>query len=248
MMIGAVGEDQLAPIALRELTAAGVDISGVARLQAPTGAAFIAVDAKGENNIVVAAGANARARASQASTVAIGAGDTLLMQREVPEGEMLAAARMAKAAQARVILNLAPFAPLDPGWNDCLDVLILNEHEARGHAASLGWGETDPVDIVRRATRQHDVLVIVTLGGEGAFAADRLRECRLPAPDVNVVDTVGAGDALCGAFAAALDAGLDWPDALRRGLAAGSLACTRPGAQPSLPHASEIDALLDPAP
>jgi ribokinase len=243
-MIGAVGDDQLAEVALRELAEAGVDLSGVARVAAPTGAAFIAVDPLGENNIVVAAGANGLARPVGAALAAIGSADTLLLQREVPERELLAAAHMARAAGSRVMFNLAPFSPLDPGWWGYLDVLVVNEHEARDLAESLGWSEADPVTIARRIARDRKLLVIVTLGGEGAFGVDPVRECRLPAPRVTVIDTVGAGDALCGALAAALDAGLDWPDALRRGLAAGSLACTRAGAQPSLPRAAEIDALL----
>jgi ribokinase len=92
-MVGAVGRDGFADAALASLVAAGIDTSRIARVEAPTGAAFIAVDAEGRNQIVVAAGANAHARATQLDGLAAGPGDTLMLQWEVPEPEIRAAAR-----------------------------------------------------------------------------------------------------------------------------------------------------------
>ena len=137
MLVGAVGRDGFAEIALGLLAQDGVDLLHVARDEAPTGAAFIAVDAAGSNQIVVAAGANALARADAVEALKPGEGDLLLLQREVPEGECLRAARAMRAGGGRVILNLAPAGAPDPALLALTDILIVNEHEALILAGSL---------------------------------------------------------------------------------------------------------------
>ena len=97
--------------------------------------------------------------------------------------------------------------------------------------------------IAREIERRHGIATLVTLGAAGAVGFFERREYRAPAPKVTVVDTTAAGDSFVGAFAAALDRGRDFAAALRLGLAAGSLACTKPGAQPSMPYADEIERL-----
>ncbi len=243
-LFGAVGRDAFAEVALSLLAADGIDLAGVARVDAPTGAAFIAVDAEGSNQIVVAAGANAHARADALAGLVLGEGDILLLQREVPEAECLAAARLMKAAGGRVILNLAPAGPPDPALLACLDVLIVNEHEALVLAQSLGWPEGEPDAIARRCDGERGIACIVTLGAEGVVGWHGGVRRRLAAPVVAVLDTVAAGDSFTGAFAAALSAGYGFSGALQRGLAAGSLACTVAGAQPSLPRREAIEALV----
>ncbi|HEY5796281.1 MAG TPA: ribokinase [Bosea sp. (in: a-proteobacteria)] len=244
VLVGAVGRDGFAEIALSLLAADGVDLSHVARVEAPTGAAFIAVDAAGSNQIVVAAGANAMARAEALAGMTLGEGDILLLQREVPEGECLAAARLMKRAGGRVVLNLAPAGPPAEELLGCLDVLVVNEHEALVLAQSLGWPEREPDDIARRCDAERRIACIVTLGGEGVVGWHGGVRRRLAAPVVAVVDTVAAGDSFTGAFAAALSAGYGFSGALQRGLAAGSLACTVAGAQPSVPRREAIEALV----
>lgn len=241
-LVGAAGRDDFADAALALLAADGVDLTGVARVDAPTGAAFIAVDAKGENAIVVASGANAFARADALEAMTLGPGDTLLLQRETPEAENLAAARRAKAAGARVILNLAPAGALPDAWFEVLDALILNEHEAAALGAGMGVGSA-PDAVARAIDARRGVACVVTLGGEGAIAWTGGVRREAPAPAIEVVDTTGAGDAFVGAFAAALDHGLHIGGALLRGVAAGGLACTTAGAQTSLPRGEEIEAL-----
>ncbi|MGH6781802.1 MAG: PfkB family carbohydrate kinase, partial [Sphingomonadaceae bacterium] len=130
VLAGAVGRDAFAEVALSLLAADGVDLARVERVEAPTGAAFIAVDAAGANQIVVAAGANAHARADGLQDLPLGKRNILLLQREVPEEACIAAARLAKQAGGRVILNLAPAGSPAPELLDCLDMLIVNEHEA----------------------------------------------------------------------------------------------------------------------
>lgn len=243
-LVGAAGRDAFADIALALLAADGVDLSRVARVEAPTGAAFIAVDHAGSNQIVVASGANALASAHAIEAMSLGEQDLLLLQREVPEEQCLAAARLMKRAVGRVILNLAPAGPPSAALLDLVDVLIVNEHEARVLARSLGWSEEEPDAIARRVDAELRVACVATLGAEGAVGWHGGVRRRLEAPHVAVVDTVAAGDSFTGAFAAALDAGLGFSAALQRGLAAGSLACTGAGAQPSVPRKAEIELLL----
>jgi len=243
-LVGAVGRDSFAEIALGLLAQDGVDLSHVARVEAPTGAAFIAVDAAGSNQIVVAAGANALARADAVEALKPGEGDLLLLQREVPEGECLRAARAMRAGGGRVILNLAPAGEPAPELLALTDILIVNEHEALILAGSLGWTETEPDAIARRIDGERGIACIVTLGAAGAVGWHGGVRRRLEAPMVEAVDTVAAGDSFVGAFAAALQAGFGFSGALQRGLAAGSLACTVAGAQPSVPYREAIEALV----
>lgn len=242
-MVGAVGRDGFAEIALGLLAEDGVDLAHVARVEAPTGAAFIAVDAAGSNQIVVAAGANALARADAVEALKPGEGDMLLLQREVPESECLRAAQAMRGGGGRVILNLAPAGEPAPELLALTDILIVNEHEALILAGSLGWTETEPDAIARRIDGERGIACIVTLGSAGAVGWHGGVRRRLEAPVVDAVDTVAAGDSFVGAFAAALQAGFGFSCALQRGLAAGSLACTVAGAQPSVPRREAIEAL-----
>jgi ribokinase len=243
-LFGAVGRDAFAEIALSLLEAEGVDLSHVARVAAPTGAAFISVDADGANQIVVAAGANALAEPGGLAMQPLSDATILLLQRETPEAAGLAAARLVKQAGGRVILNLAPAGVPDPELLAVVDILIANEHEALVLAQALGWRDLDPEEIARRVDAERGIICIVTLGADGVVAWQGGLRRRLPAPAVTVVDTVAAGDSFVGAFAAALRRGYGLSGALQRGLAAGSLACTREGAQPSIPYGAEIERLV----
>ena len=244
-LVGAVGRDGFGEAALALLAADGVDLSGVARRDEPTGAAFIAIDRDGANQIIVAAGANAAAEPETLRRMPLGATDILLLQCEVPAASNLAAAQAMEAAGGRVILNLAPAEAPASALLACLDVLIVNEHEALVLAQSLGWPEREPEAIAQKLDAERSIATVATLGAAGVVAWQGGIRHRLPAPQVTVVDTVAAGDSFTGAFAAKLAAGGDFAQALCHGLAAGSLACTRPGAQPSIPYETEIAALAD---
>ncbi|MCP8938131.1 ribokinase [Alsobacter sp. SYSU M60028] len=239
-LVGAVGRDPFADIALSLLAEDGVDLSRVARAAAPTGAAFISVDDAGENAIVVASGANAAVSAAQLDGLRLGARDTLLLQREVPEGEAAEAARRMREAGGRVILNAAPAGAIAPELLAALDILVVNEHEAAIVGAALGIsGEPDA--IAREIDARRGVATIVTLGAEGAIGWTGGVRRAAPSLPVTPVDTTAAGDTFCGAFAAGLDAGFGFTTALARAAAAGSLACTKAGAQPSIPRREAID-------
>lgn len=241
VMAGAVGTDAFADLALSALVAEGVDVTRVARAGGPTGAAFIAVDAQGQNQIVVAAGANGKASAASLSGLSLGNGDWLMLQWEVPEAEILAAARFARAAGASVMLNRAPAGPVSEELIRTLDAVVVNEHEVMALGESLAPGAADPDAVARALSETYGTMAVVTLGGAGALAWHRGIRHDAPALDVTVVDTTAAGDTFCGALAAALDRSRGLESALDFACAAGSLACTTFGAQTSVPHRPLIE-------
>lgn len=242
-MFGAVGSDSFAEPACALLRRDGVDLQGVARVAASTGIALIHVDAHGENSITVIPGANALARAAQVDEALLRPGGVLLMQLETRLTEVQALARRARARGARVILNAAPSAPLADDMLASIDALIVNEGEAASLAASRGID--DPVRFAEMCNERHGPAVIITRGARGALALHHGEKSTVPAPLLKVVDSVGAGDAFVGAFAAAFERGAPFARAVREGVAAGSLACTAAGAQAALPCRRAIEALAD---
>ncbi len=237
-MAGAVGDDAHGRLLLAALAENGVDARLVTVVAAPTGCAVVAVDANGENLILVAGGANALARAAQVPDAALGPQTTLLLERETEPGEIAALAARAHAAGNRVILNLSPMGPVPEALFASLDFLVVNQHEA---AALLGAEVGDDGGATALAQR-HGIAVVVTLGAAGAVAARPDGSgLRVPALAVEPVDTTGAGDAFVGALAASLDRGEGLADALRRASVAGALACLKVGAQSALPTAKEIE-------
>ncbi len=241
-LVGAIGYDAFADIALIELKPSGVDVSGVARPSATTGLAIITVDEKGENTIVVSPGANAHANATSIPVGAFGPRDTLLLQMEVPFAQSLAAAKIARTAGARVILSVAPYAALPAEDIAAFDMIIVNEHEAADLAKHLGIAARGADATVTALARRLGRSVIATLGPEGAIAATGSEVIRVPALPVTAIDTTGAGDTFCGVLAAFLDEGADLRTAMAKAAIAGSLAVTKEGAQPSFPVRAEIDA------
>jgi len=241
-LFGHVGRDAMAEVALSLLGRAGVDCTGVATSEEPTGVALIQVAADGENTIAVAAGANALTRADQVADALLSASTTVLLQLEVPLREVAALARRAAVRGARVILNAAPAAPLTSDLLADVDVLIVNATEAEALARAHG---VDGVRALSTAFAHAARTVIVTRGAEGVLYAAQGEIHARKAPRVDAIDTVGAGDAFAGALAAALDRGADLDRAVSDGLAAGALACTRAGAQPAMPSRDEIRALAD---
>ncbi len=245
-LVGACGADGFAAPALKLLREAGVDLSATREVAKPTGAAFIVVDPSGENAIIVASGANREARAAQLEGIAFGAGDLLLLQRETPDAEVEAAALLARRRGAKVMLNLAPAGVPSAALIGALDYLCMNEHEAATLGAASGIATREAGGIAAELTRCHRFSTLVTLGAAGAVGFVGGERFAASAPKVAAVDTTGAGDTFVGALAAALDSGLSFAAAMRRGVIAGSLACAKRGAQTSMPSKAEIDALAGP--
>jgi ribokinase len=228
--VGAVGDDDLGAAAVDALAEAGVATGAIARLDATaTGVALIAVDAEGRNQIAVASGANARVDASMVDAALadepLGPDDVVLLGFEVPDEAVVAGARAAAAAGARAILNPAPARDLPDGARDGL-LLTPNGLEA----AAL-TGETEPAAAARALARRTGAPVLVTVGADGALLVDGGDCVAIAAPEVEVVDTTGAGDAFNGALAAALAAGRDLEAAARAAVEAASASVQRPGAR-----------------
>ena len=242
-MVGAVGDDAFGPTALAGLSDAGVDIRNVRRLDGATGIAVIVVDSRGQNSIVVVPGANGTVAASDLENAVLGPGTTLVMQLEVPLSAVTDVARAARSRGARVVLNAAPAMDLPARLLSAIDVLIVNEREAEALAAENAMPSA-PEAFATAMRQRFGCAVVVTLGARGAVAASEDEPfLSAAAPPVDVVDTTGAGDALVGALAAALDRGASWRRALSEGVAAGSLACRAAGAQAGLPIGEAIQRL-----
>ncbi len=224
-MIGATGKDGMADEALGLLRRDGVDLWGVASKPAlASGVALIAVSAEGENQIVVAPGANAGVSPADLPNTLEGA---VILQLELPVATVVAAA---ERATGFVAVNLAPAAPVPQALLDRADLLIVNETEAAFYGEALHSARG---------------LVAITLGGAGArlFKAGEEIASAAP-PPVSVVDTTGAGDCFVAALTVALLEGQAPADALVFACTGGALAVTKAGAQPSLPWRAEVDAAL----
>lgn len=241
VMIGAVGTDAFADHALANLKMAGVDLEGVCAIDGATGLALIGVDHSGENQIIVASGANARVNADWLGASFL-ASTMLMLQGEIPFEEVRHAMKRARQDSVSVFFNPAP---VPSGFTradlDLVDTLVVNETEALEVASALGLsGDIDAfIDHLATPSRR----VVVTLGANGVRAGLGERRINLAGPRIEAVDTTGAGDAFCGALAAALDQGIPFDGALRHAVAAGALACTRTGAQQSSPLRQDIETL-----
>jgi ribokinase len=237
-MVGAVGADDLGDEALRELAAEGIDVAAVARLDdVPTGVAAIVVDARGENLVAVASGANAAIDAAVVEDAVPPGDGVVLLGHEIPEAAVVAGIRAGREAGRRLVLNPAPARRLADDLEGVL--LTPNAHEARALT-----GEEDVEAAARALAARTGAPVLVTLGAEGALLLDGDVE-RLPAPTVKVVDTTGAGDAFVGGFAAGfVRSGGDVLVAARHGNAVAALSVTKFGTAPSMPTQKEIERFL----
>ncbi len=220
-LIGRVGDDAMAEEATALLAAGRVDLSGVETdAEAPTGVALIAVDPTGENQIVVAAGANHRFTPEQLPARIEG---PLIVQLELPVETVEAAVGRATDF---VCVNLAPAQPVSDQLLRRADLLIVNETEAAFYGDLLHHGGGR---------------VVTTLGSQGAVMHQRGAEiARAAPPKVRAVDATGAGDCFVGAICVALLEGMEPEAALVFACTAGAIAATRPGAQPSLPTRDEV--------
>ncbi len=243
-MIGRVGRDGFADLALAELKAAGIDLSAVERDELPTGCALIPVDRAGGNLIIVASGANSAAAERQVADALLGQDKLVMLQMEVPLAENWRLVERAKRRGARVMLNCAPAAEVPRATMAALDWLVVNESEAELLARSLSLTVADARAAGAAIAKAVATTVIITLGGEGAVAFSASDAWTIGTLPIKPVDTTAAGDAFVGAFAAAIDAGANLPAALHRASVAGGLACTIAGAQPSLPTRAAIESRL----
>lgn len=233
-MLVALGYDDFAMPLEHSLREAGVELH-VVRSEQATGSAFICVADNAENAITVAPGANGALHPEHLPSLDdVG---WLLLQLETPLDSVLAYARSARDADVRVALNAAPAQALPVELLDALDLLIVNEGELEAIAGSDG-------DIAARLSRLRVPSVVVTLGARGCIARHAGTLVEQPAFPVEAIDTTAAGDTFCGVLVAALNNHAPMHDALREASAAAALACTRLGAQASIPTREEVELFL----
>lgn len=236
-LCAAIGQDASGEFLMTQLSARGVDLSLLTRVPTETGTAVIYVDDSGENQIVIAAGANGVLDpASVRETVVHSPAHFTLVQLEVSEDVV----RSCLLDGKKVILNPAPFRPIPDEILSQLFLITPNETEFAGltgsDASSLEGLRQGAGFLREKGVKQ----VIVTLGARGCFWIDGENELLVEAPEVQPVDTTGAGDAFNGALAAELASGREIGDALRFAVAAASLSTTQPGALASFGNREEV--------
>ncbi|RWO79427.1 MAG: ribokinase [Mesorhizobium sp.] len=247
-MVGAVGKDNFATEALALLRDGKIDLSGVGETFASTGTALIMVADDGENVIAVVPGANDSVVTGDLSKAFMKKGDVVLLQQEIPLQTVDAALDAARAAGAVTVLNTAPFRAEAAAFLGKADYVVANETEFDLYGEALSLSGRDRPARMRDFAGTTGRTIVVTLGGDGVLAATPADLLMVPAFNITPVDTVGAGDTFCGYFAAGLSSGLPLDQALARAAAAGSLACLKPGAQPAIPLAKDVEAALQNTP
>ena len=216
-MFGAIGADEPGQMCLSALKQSGVNVDAVVTALSPTSTALVMVEHSGENQIVVADGANQYASFDAAQ---ISAADAVIVQFEIPESVIV---EVGKAAKGIFCVNAAPVRELSTELASLIDVLIVNEHEF----AQLGEPKSG--------------LVIVTAGAKEVVAFQNGEVvAKSQPPKVEALDTVGAGDTFVGAFVVAYASGKTIPDALDLACAASALSTLKLGAQSGMPTASEV--------
>ncbi|MGQ9488786.1 MAG: ribokinase [Armatimonadota bacterium] len=246
--VARVGNDLFGDHNLDGYQQEGIDCQFIVRdEEAPSGIALIAVDAQGQNAIVVAPGANMRLTPEdvQRAEEAIAQADVVLAQLEVPIPTVVRTAELAHRYGKQMILNPAP-APSHPLPEELLrhvDILTPNETEAQGICKAPDYSSPEAMGQALRALGVP--VVIITLGGEGALVQDESGPRRLPAYPAQAIDTTAAGDAFAGALAVALAEGKGVEQAVQFAQRAAAISVTRLGAQPSLPYRAEVETFTD---
>ena len=245
--VACVGQDIFGQQAVDGFLADKINVDYIFKDEkAASGVALIFVDNKGENSIAVASGANYKLTPEHISRAkdAITSSQILVMQLETPVDTVSAAAKLAKANGVKVILNPAPAQPLDDALFKNISILTPNESETE----LLTGIKVDDDDSAAKAA--HILLskgldaILITLGSRGVFLATAGVSKIIPGFKVKAVDTTAAGDVFNGALAVALSENKSLEDAVRFANAAGALAVTKMGAQPSAPNRQEIENLL----
>jgi ribokinase len=245
-MAGACGEDEFAVPALTYLRYDGVSLDRVRSASTATGVALIFVGGDGENVIAIVPGANATVTAddAKAAVAAMSRNDILMLQMEIPPAAIEAGLQAAKEKGVTTVVNIAPITPDARRLAQLATIVIANETEFELFAGRNGLSDEAREAEMLRINKEHRQTIIVTLGADGVVAAREGKIVRAKGLEIEPVDTVGAGDTFCGYLAAGLDHGLKFETALRRAAVAGSLACMKPGAQPSIPIVGDVEARM----
>ncbi|HUW79014.1 MAG TPA: ribokinase [Candidatus Nanopelagicaceae bacterium] len=238
-MLGRVGTDDFGDLFIQALSDEQILLVGVERdRDAGTGVGLPVVESGGENSIIIVPRANDGADHLfvERHKGLIQSSNVLLLQLELPVDGALAAARIAKEVGVRVVLNPAPATSVAQ-FSGLVDVIVPNEVEFAALAGEHG-------SMIERAVKLHDRLsgcdVVITRGSQGAYVLDGDHLVTIPAPTVTAIDTIGAGDTLCGYLAARLALGDTLIAATRMAIVAASISVTRRGGAQSSPVAEEV--------
>lgn len=241
-----VGNDHFGSRSIEQYKSEGIEVEHIlVDNDNPSGVALIMVDAKGENCIAVASGANALLRPEDIdkATDTIERGDIVLMQLETPLETVEYASRIAREKGKKVILNPAPALHLPESLLNNLYMIIANETETE-YISGIKITDMDSIcraaDIISSRGVEN---VVITLGSKGAFVKENGAYHQVPAIKVKAVDATAAGDTFCGALCVALAEGKDILEAVEFANRCASVTVTRLGAQSSLPYRSEIDGM-----
>lgn len=248
-MVGCVGTDMFGDMFISSLQKDGVDINFVFRdANAGTGVASpVVYESEGDNSIIIVPRANLTLTPEHIETASsvIAAADLLMLQLEIPIETSMRAAEIAHKADVPVMLNPAPFSKLPDNFYKFIDIITPNEIEAN----QLTGMQIDNMETAKQVGKNILLLgpkiVVLTLGGRGAFYFDSKEEIQIPAFNVKTIDPTAAGDAFCAGFAVAFSQGQNATQAVRMGNAAGGLATTVLGAEPSLPKLNQVLDLLN---
>lgn len=246
-LVGCAGNDIYARQIMDTIRRQGVMTSGVAHSDRPTGCAVILAEKIGRNRMIVAGGANNDTTADQVPDEILSPGKWLLAQTEVPSDQVFELINRAHACGTRVILNLAPAVPVPLDVLKKLYVLIVNDVEIDQIASALGMTGDNPAALAAMVARQAGIICIVTLAEKGAVVIqpDGVSFHVNALQIESVVDTMGAGDAFCGTFAACLYNKMTLEDAVKYASVAGSLACTKPGTIDAFVYQGDIEARIE---
>ena len=251
-MVGRVGDDDFGSALRGGMDHEGIDVNYVVtHTGVASGIALITVQQDGQNTIVIAPGANGELTPNDvdAATETIVAARVLVLQLESPLPTVQRAAELAHAAGVPVLLNPAPAQPLPAELLRSVDYLVPNEHETTLLLEHLVQGLPKELHFDTKIKMLRSIAgvkyVVATLGSQGAALVGDDDQLHVVSPHaVTPIDATAAGDAFVGAFAVALAEGHSPTEALHWGNAAGAVAVTRAGAQPSLPTRDELQAML----
>lgn len=242
-LVACVGDDPAGEHAIENLSANMVDTAHIARSSSSTGTAFVLVDADGENEIVIASGANLDLTAEHVQAALEGLGvnraDVVGIGFEVCDEVVRAAIAHVGERGAELVVNPSPVRPLPEPLADCDSTVILNAAEAACLAST-----DDPRSAAAEIASRLGARVVLTLGAQGALLIDGDVVTEISSLQVTARDTVGAGDTLLGAYCAARAAEVELAQSVRLAVAAAALSVTSSGAQEAMPTLSEVQAAM----
>ncbi len=247
-MVGRLGTDIFGDMFMRSLEKEGIDAKYVVRdSEIGTGVASpVVYESEGDNSIIIMPRANMRVSLADvdAAKDVIASADVLMLQLEIPVETSIHAAEIARANGAVVVFNPAPARPLPDVIYKLASVITPNEVEA-GQLSGAATGDDAGARAAAKRLREMGVeRVILTLGARGALMFGPEGETEAPAYKVKVVDPTAAGDAFCAGLAVAMARGASPVEAVKYANAAGALAVTVLGAEPSMPRAEQVEKLL----